>query len=75
MPHVQIRNVPPDVHRRLKVKAAQRGMSLSDFLLEELRPIAELPTTEELVDRLQALSECDPPESSADAIRAERDRS
>jgi plasmid stability protein len=45
---IQIRNVPDDVHRELKVRAAGAGMSLSDFLNVELarvvshRPLAEL---------------------------------
>ena len=45
---IQIRNVPDDVHRELKVRAAQAGMSLSDFLNAELvrlvshRPLGEL---------------------------------
>jgi len=45
---IQIRNVPDDVHRELKIRAASAGMSLSDFLNAELsrlvahRPLAEL---------------------------------
>lgn len=45
---IQIRNVPDEVHRELKVRAAQAGMSLSDFLNAELallaarRPLTEL---------------------------------
>ncbi|MGH7022644.1 MAG: FitA-like ribbon-helix-helix domain-containing protein, partial [Caulobacteraceae bacterium] len=34
---IQIRNVPDDLHRRLKSRAALAGMSLSDFLLGEVR--------------------------------------
>src|SRR5712691_2921028 len=34
MTHIQIRNVPPELHRKLKVRAAEAGMSLSDYLLE-----------------------------------------
>ena len=34
---IQIRNVPDDIHRELKVRAARSGMSLSDFLNVELR--------------------------------------
>ncbi|HEY5684390.1 MAG TPA: hypothetical protein VIY70_03365, partial [Acidimicrobiia bacterium] len=29
---IQIRNVPEDIHRELKMRAARAGMSLSDFL-------------------------------------------
>ena len=52
---VQIRNVPTELHRTFKQRAASAGMSLSDFLLMELRGIAEMPTTEEMRMRLEAL--------------------
>ncbi len=47
MPHIQIRNVPDALHRKLKARAATLGMTLSDYLLSELRPIADLPTLDE----------------------------
>ncbi len=75
MPHLQIRNVPPTLHRTLKARAARSGLSLSDYLLNEITEFAEAPTSEEMRDRLALLSVEDPTESSADAIRAERDRS
>lgn len=74
MPHVQIRNVPDRLHRKLKARAASAGMSLSDFLLAEIERAAEVPTTEEWLARLEELSVEDPAESSADAVRAERAR-
>lgn len=44
---IQIRNVPDDVHRELKVRAARAGMSLSDFLNGELsRLVAHRPLDE-----------------------------
>ena len=49
---IQIRNVPDALHRRLKAKAAMSGRSLSDFLLIELRRIAEQLTREEFLERL-----------------------
>jgi len=48
---IQIRNVPDDVHRTLKVRAAQKGMSLSDYLLAEVELIAGRPTVAEWLDR------------------------
>ena len=41
---IQIRNVPEDLHRLLKSRAALAGKSLSDYLLEELRRTAMRPT-------------------------------
>jgi plasmid stability protein len=41
---IQLRNVPNALHRRLNARAARAGMSLSDYLLAEIREIAERPT-------------------------------
>ena len=49
---IQVRNVPEALHRRLKARAATTGMSLSDYLLGELREIAERPTLAEFRERL-----------------------
>lgn len=51
--HIQIRNVPEDLHRILKSRSALAGMSLSDYLLQEVRQLAERPTIEELRQRLR----------------------
>jgi plasmid stability protein len=70
---IQIRNVPDPLHRQLKSRAALAGMSLSDYLLNELRAAAERPTVEELRARLQSRASVTPSISPADAVRAERD--
>jgi plasmid stability protein len=72
MPHVQIRNVPPELHRRLRTQAARQGTSLNDYLLGQLEQIAALPTNDEIAERIRARS----PRlegSAADLIRADRD--
>jgi plasmid stability protein len=51
---IQIRNVQADVHRKLKSRAAVEGISLSDYLLKEIRNVAERPTIEELAKRLES---------------------
>ncbi len=73
MKMVQIRNVPDDVHRRLKARAALEGRSLSEFALAELRRSLERPTRAELLERIQARERVAVTESAADAVRAERD--
>jgi len=50
---IHLRNVPDELHRTLKVRAATAGMSLSDYLLAEIRGIAECPTLLEFRERLQ----------------------
>lgn len=49
---IQLRNVPDPLHRMLKARAAMAGMSLSDYLLAEIKEIAERPTLAELRQRL-----------------------
>lgn len=71
---IQIRNVPDVVHRRLKARAALAGTSLSDYLLREIRELADRPTVEELRARLERRSPVTPSISPGDAIRAERER-
>lgn len=53
---IQLRNVPDTLHRRLKARAAMAGMSLSDYLITEVREIAERPTLAELRERLHQRS-------------------
>jgi plasmid stability protein len=70
---IQIRNVPDTLHRRLKSRAALAGMSLSDYLLSEIRLVAERPTLDELRARLEHRPEMTPSVAPAQAVRAERD--
>lgn len=70
---IQLRHVPDDLHRRLKARAAQEGLSLSDFLIREARKIAERPTTAEIQARLARRAPVILRESAATAVRLERE--
>ena len=74
MTMMQIRNVPEDVHRRLKSRAALLGMSLSDYALSELERTLERPTRAELLERLQARTPRKFRVSPTEIIRRDRDR-
>jgi plasmid stability protein len=69
---IQIRNVPDTLHRRLKSRAALASMSLSDYLLGEMRQVAEPPTVNELRARLERRPELSLSMTPAEAVRAER---
>jgi plasmid stability protein len=71
---IQIRNVPETLHRQLKSRAALAGMSLSDYLLSEIRQTAERPTLAELRARMERRPAVTPSVAPAEAVRAERDR-
>ncbi len=66
---IQIRNVPEDLHRKLKVRAAELGMTLSDYLLSEVRQAAEKPTLQEVLAQLDREKPLTVEESSAEIIR------
>lgn len=70
---IQIRNVPEDVHRTLKARAAEAGMSLSDYLLAEARKAAERPTFDELMERIRSRRRVRLKGSAAELIRRHRD--
>jgi plasmid stability protein len=70
---IQLRNVPDSLHRKLKSRAALAGMSLSDYLIAEIRKSAERPTMDELRERLARRDQVDLKESPAEAVRAERE--
>lgn len=70
---IQIRNVPDDLHRLLKARAAAEGTSLSEYLLREVRKSAGRPTLQELTDRLRRLEPITTEESPAEIIRRMRD--
>ncbi len=70
---IQLRNVPDALHRSLKARAALAGMSLSDYLLREIKEIAERPTLLELQERLSKRQPVTAKFDSARLLREERD--
>jgi antitoxin FitA len=70
---VQLRNVPEALHRALKSRAALAGMSLSDYLLSEIREITERPTLAEFRSRLHTRKAPAAGIDTARLVREERD--
>jgi plasmid stability protein len=70
---IQLRNVPDSLHRSLKARAAMSGMSLSDYLLAEIKEIAERPTLAELRDRLRTRKAVTVSLDTARLVRQERE--
>jgi uncharacterized protein YdeI (YjbR/CyaY-like superfamily) len=69
---IQLRNVPDELHRKLKARAAAEGMSLSDYILKDVKAQADLPTMKEWLEELKDLPRIITKETSAEAIRAIR---
>jgi hypothetical protein len=70
---IQIRDVPDDLHLRLKLRAAQEGMNLSDYLKRELARVAETPTLDEMREHLRQLPPVKLRQPIEDIIRADRE--
>jgi antitoxin FitA len=70
---IQIRHVPDRLHRRLTVRAAAAGMTLSDYLRVELEQVSAQLTPAEVRERLGGLEPVNVRESPARTIRAMRD--
>ncbi len=75
MSTIQVRNVPEQLHRQLKVRAAQEGRTLSDYVLDELRVAAGRPKMSQWLRDVDALpSPEDAPTPAAEVIADERRR-
>ena len=71
---IQLRHVPDELHRKLKARAAMEGLSLSDYLLQEVERLAERPTLNDLRQRLAQRESVTPRIPPAKAVRVERER-
>lgn len=74
MKTIQVRNVPDDVHRALRTRAASAGVSLSDLALAELERVARRPLVAELLARARTRSGGADADSIVAAVRSGRDR-
>jgi antitoxin FitA len=70
---IQIRSVPEEFHRRLKARAALEGLSMSGFVLREVRKALDRPSRQDMLDRLRAKPVRRLPQPAAAIVRAERD--
>lgn len=70
---IQLRHVPDAIHRKLKSRAAKKGLSLSDYLVQEVTHLAKQPTMEEWLERLHTRTPIELAEPSAVTIRRLRD--
>ena len=69
---IRVRNVPHEIHCKLKARAARAGMSLSDYVLREIERSLERPTHEELLARLRSRARVEPSEPIASIVAGPR---
>jgi antitoxin FitA len=70
---VQIKDVPDDVHRILKARAALAGLTLTEYARRSLEEAARRPSRDELVAELSAIEPVDTGETAAEALARIRD--
>ena len=73
MKMIQVRNVPEDLHRSLKERAAREGTTMSDLILAELPRLARKPSQEQLLERISRRTAVNGP-PAAELIADERAR-
>ena len=71
---VQIRNVPEGLHRRLKARAVEEGMSMSAFILRELEKSLAVPPGHALLERIASRPPVELDPGAAALLREERER-
>jgi antitoxin FitA len=73
MKMLQVRNIPDDLHRSLKERAAREGTTMSDLVLRELPRLARQPSPQQVLDRIKQRTPVGGA-PAAELIRRERDR-
>ncbi|MGH2714378.1 MAG: FitA-like ribbon-helix-helix domain-containing protein [Thermoleophilaceae bacterium] len=74
MKTIQVRNVPDNVHRVLRARAAAAGVSLSDFALGELERVAQHPPVADVLARARSRAGGANTDAIIAAVRDGRDR-
>ncbi len=73
MPHIQIRDVPESLHRRLKARAAMEGVSMSQYLMWQIERALSRPSRQETLDAIRRERPVVLDPAPADVLRQERD--
>lgn len=70
---IQIRNVPDDLHRRLKTRAAEQRLTLSDYLLRMAEREVDTVSIAELTERIKRRGRVELGDAPSRVIREMRD--
>ena len=71
--HIQIRNVPAAIHRKLKSRAAAQDMTITDYVKRLIARDLERPPLDELLKELRSLPPVATASEIVDLIREDRD--
>ena len=56
---LQIRNLPDALHRQLKIRAAEEGVSMSDWVTARIEEALDRPSRDQVLARLRSLEPVD----------------
>lgn len=71
---IQVKDVPDDVHAKLRMRASKKGYSLQEYLLRKLVDEARQPDLDEVLERASHRSGGSLPlATAAELLRTERD--
>jgi antitoxin FitA len=74
MSFIQVKHVPPELHDAVRARAAEEGMTVSDYLLDLLRRDLSLPSRRQWLARVESRQSVDIDSvAMLDAARAERE--
>ena len=71
--HLQIREIPERTHRKLKARAAEEGLSMSDYLKRLIEHDLKRPRWDEIEARMKKMKPVTLSETTAEMVRRERD--
>jgi antitoxin FitA len=70
---IQVRNVPDELHRALKERAAREGTTMSALIVRELPRLVHNPSPEQVLSRIRQRTPVGGP-PAAELVAAERAR-
>jgi antitoxin FitA len=70
---IQLRDVPEQMHSRLKARAAHEGMTLSGFIKRELERMVERPSLLEWLERTRKAKRVPTKQNAVQVLRKLRD--
>lgn len=70
---LQVRNLPDDIHAKLKQRAKDAGLTLSDFVAQELAALVETKSNRDVVEWAKAHRQSLTSGDVVDAVRAGRE--
>jgi plasmid stability protein len=71
--HIQVRNLDPALHRKIKMRAAERDLTITDYVKQLLEREVSKPSMKEWLELVRRQTPVSLSQSAAEIIRRERD--